>query len=143
MLAERIKYPLTEAKFVPLENKKAYQWSVYFHSFLTLVVGGFGWSNSHLGHFGLGKKTPVPIEEKAEWAPEPLWTLGRREKYLSFNEIRIWCLPCCSLISLLKNALIFKKKDKLQHKTASNSQSAYDATNIIPQDIIFVEFVES
>jgi hypothetical protein len=24
------------------------------------------------------EKTPVPIEQEAEWAPEPIWTLRRR-----------------------------------------------------------------
>jgi hypothetical protein len=28
-----------------------------------------------------GKEPPVPIGDEAGWAPEPVWTLRRREKY--------------------------------------------------------------
>jgi hypothetical protein len=28
-------------------------------------------------------RAPVPIKEEAGWAPEPVWTLGSREKYIA------------------------------------------------------------
>jgi hypothetical protein len=30
-----------------------------------------------------GNEAPAPIEQKAGWAPEPVWTLWRREKSLA------------------------------------------------------------
>jgi hypothetical protein len=32
---------------------------------------------------GPGKEPPVPIRQEAGWAPEPVWTLWSKEKYLS------------------------------------------------------------
>jgi hypothetical protein len=31
----------------------------------------------------LPRKSPIPTEEKAGWAPQPVWTLWRREKCLA------------------------------------------------------------
>jgi hypothetical protein len=37
-------------------------------------------STSRPCHFTLGKEIPVPIGYEAGWAPEPVWTLWRREQ---------------------------------------------------------------
>jgi hypothetical protein len=29
-----------------------------------------------------GKESPVPVGKETEWAPEPVWTLWKREKSL-------------------------------------------------------------
>jgi hypothetical protein len=34
------------------------------------------------------ERTPVPIEQLAGWAPEPVWTIWRREKCIASAEIR-------------------------------------------------------
>jgi len=39
------------------------------------------WSASHPGHFTPKERAPVPIAYKAGWAPEPLWTWWRRQKF--------------------------------------------------------------
>lgn len=48
---------------------------VQLHLLLTLTLDGGGWLISHRGRLTAGKKTPVPIEEKAKWAPEPVGTI--------------------------------------------------------------------
>ena len=40
-----------------------------------------------------GKRTPVPTEKEAGWATVPVWTFGRKEKYLAPTGIRKPCLP--------------------------------------------------
>ena len=42
-----------------------------------LKLGG-EWSGFRPDHFTHGKKTPVSIHQKAEWAPEPVSTFWRR-----------------------------------------------------------------
>jgi len=46
---------------------------VQLHTFLTLALGGGDWS-AHAA-LPLEKEPPVPIEEEASWALEPVWTL--------------------------------------------------------------------
>lgn len=41
-----------------------------------------------------GKEHPVPIEQGAMSAPEPVWMLWRREKYLALAGIRTQFLSC-------------------------------------------------
>jgi hypothetical protein len=36
----------------------------------------------------LGKELPLSTEEEVGWAPEPMWTVGRKEKFLSVTWIR-------------------------------------------------------
>jgi hypothetical protein len=54
---------------------------VKLHSFLTYDLDGEEWLTLRPGRF----RTPVPIEQVG-WAPEPVWTLWRKEKSL-FNRI--------------------------------------------------------
>jgi hypothetical protein len=56
---------------------------VYIHIFLTLALERGGWLVSRPGRFTLGKEPPVPIGQEAGWAPEPVWTLWRRENSIS------------------------------------------------------------
>jgi hypothetical protein len=50
---------------------------------LILILGtGLGWVVSITPRpcFTPGERTPVPIEQKAGWAPEPVWTQGLEER---------------------------------------------------------------
>jgi hypothetical protein len=38
----------------------------------------------------LGKEPPVPFEHEAGCAPEPFWTLWRREKYFTTTSPRLY-----------------------------------------------------
>jgi hypothetical protein len=38
----------------------------------------------------LNKEPSVPIGEEGGWAPEPVWTLWNKEKYLPLPEIELW-----------------------------------------------------
>jgi hypothetical protein len=33
---------------------------------------------------------PVPIEQEAWWAPEPVWTQRLKENYFAYTGARIW-----------------------------------------------------
>jgi len=53
-------------KLVLVHATKTYEWVVYtvrYNSFLTLALGGVGWSASSPSCFTLGERTPAPIEE--------------------------------------------------------------------------------
>jgi hypothetical protein len=51
------------------------------YSFLTSALDGGEWSASRPGRaLPPGKGPPVPIEQEAGWAPEPVWTQGLEEK---------------------------------------------------------------
>ena len=56
--------------------------------------------------YSRGNAPPVPTEEEGRWAPERVWTLRRREKFLS--PIGNWMKPqcwACSLVTIL--AMLF------------------------------------
>jgi hypothetical protein len=51
--------------------------------FLTSALDGGEWSASRPGRaLAAGKGPPVPIGQKAVWAPEPVWTQEDRGKIL-------------------------------------------------------------
>jgi hypothetical protein len=50
---------------------------------LDLGTGWGEWSASRPGRLSSGKEPPVPIEQEAVWAPEPVWTFQREEKFLA------------------------------------------------------------
>jgi hypothetical protein len=51
------------------------------YSFLTSTLDGGEWSASRPGrNLPPGKGPPVPIVQKAGWAPEPVWTQRLEEK---------------------------------------------------------------
>ena len=54
---------------------------------------------SCLGHFTL-ERTPVPIKQDAEWAPELVWMFWTREKSLVPNGIRTPGRPARSLVAI-------------------------------------------
>jgi hypothetical protein len=58
------------------------EWEEYSsYSFLTSALGGGEWSASRHGRaLPPGKGPPVPIVQKAGWAPEPVWTQRLEEK---------------------------------------------------------------
>ena len=41
---------------------------------LSAVEGGEQ-SASHSSHFMIGEEAPVPIQQEAGWAPQPVWTI--------------------------------------------------------------------
>jgi hypothetical protein len=49
-------------------------------SFLTSALDGGDWSNSRLGRFTHKRKTLVPTQQDAGWAPAPIWTFRKTEK---------------------------------------------------------------
>jgi hypothetical protein len=54
-----------------------------------------------------GKEPPVPIGQKAEWAPESVWTLWRRENSCSYMDPTIASIrlkDLCTLTGLLPAA---------------------------------------
>jgi len=50
--------------------------------FLTLALDGCMWSVSHLGCFTPRNETMVHIKKKFVWAPELVWLLWKRAKFL-------------------------------------------------------------
>jgi hypothetical protein len=51
------------------------------YSYLTSALDGGEWSASRPGRaLPPGKEPPVPIEQEARWAPEPVWTQRLVEK---------------------------------------------------------------
>jgi hypothetical protein len=57
-----------------------------------------------------GKYPPVPIAQNAGWAPDPVWTLCNREKYLAASESRTpavqrngWVTPAHTEVVMLGN----------------------------------------
>jgi hypothetical protein len=50
---------------------------------LTLAIDGGEWSASCLSCFTPRTESQVPVIQAAGWAPEPLFTLWRREEYLA------------------------------------------------------------
>jgi hypothetical protein len=52
-----------------------------FYSFLTSALDGGEWSASRPGRaLPPGKRPPIPIEQEAGWAPEPIYTQRLEEK---------------------------------------------------------------
>jgi hypothetical protein len=51
--------------------------------FLTSVLDGGEWSASRPGRFTSAERSPVPNEQEAGWAPDPVWTLWSRETFLA------------------------------------------------------------
>jgi hypothetical protein len=49
----------------------------------------------------LGKEPLMPIEKKAGWAPEPVWTFGRSEKSLTPAGIQTPNHPAHKLVIVL------------------------------------------
>jgi hypothetical protein len=49
------------------------------YSFLTVALDEGGWSASRPGR----TFPPVPIEQKAEWASEPVWIQRLKEKFFT------------------------------------------------------------
>ena len=47
---------------------------IWLQLHLTLALDGGEWSTSHPNHFSNGKRSLLPIEWEAGWAPEPDWT---------------------------------------------------------------------
>jgi hypothetical protein len=43
---------------------------------------------------------PLPVEEQAGWAPEPVWTIWKREQSLALSGIRMPSLPVRVLVSV-------------------------------------------
>jgi hypothetical protein len=69
----------------PMEARGKRMYSSYsFYSFMTSALDGGEWSASRPGRaLPPGKGPPVPIVQKAEWAPEPVWTQRIEKKSLS------------------------------------------------------------
>jgi len=67
---------------------------VELHAFLTLALDGGQWSASCPGLFTPWERAPVPIGQKARWAPKLVWTTGIYEScfnyvsYKALNEMR-------------------------------------------------------
>jgi hypothetical protein len=58
------------------------------YSYLTSVLDVGEWSVSRPGRaLPPGKEPPVPIEQEAEWAPEPVWTQRLEENPLHLSGI--------------------------------------------------------
>ena len=64
------------------------------------ALDGCGGSVPHAGHFKPRAITRVPSEQEAYCAPEPIWTIWRREKSLVFAGIRTPHRPAHSLVTL-------------------------------------------
>jgi hypothetical protein len=62
---------------------------VKFHSSLASVLLGGEGSTSGARCF-ISSKNPVLIEQEAGWAPEMLWTFGRRKSLLLLMRFKPW-----------------------------------------------------
>jgi hypothetical protein len=51
-----------------------------------------------LASFPTGDEPLVPIELEADWAPQPVWTFWRREKYLALTGVQ---KPDCLALNLV------------------------------------------
>ena len=87
---------------------------------LTSVLGGGQCSTSLPDHFRAGKK-PVSIRLEAWWAPEPIWTLRRTEKYRDF-ERQFTGHPSTSLITMLSIHICFCYSTLYEGRTESHEQ---------------------
>jgi hypothetical protein len=69
-------------KFTPAKLSKAWRERKYSsYSFTTSALDGGEWSASRFGRtLPTAKGPPVPIEQEAGWAPEPVWTHRLEEK---------------------------------------------------------------
>jgi hypothetical protein len=82
---------------VPVQAMKAYGGvDIQLHPFLTLLIDGGEWSDSHLGTWSL-----VPTELEAGWASEPLWT--RQKSVPAADQTTILQLPAHSLFTTYTN----------------------------------------
>jgi hypothetical protein len=69
-----------------VHNMKAYRGEkVQLHSFLTSALDGANFTSQPLYP---RERTPVPTEEESRWAPVPVWTFWRREKFIALTRIR-------------------------------------------------------
>ena len=74
----------SKRKIVSLRATKPHgEMVVQLQSLLNTVLDGDKWSSSHPGRFTFGERAPVLFGLEAGRAPEPDWTLWRRDKPLS------------------------------------------------------------
>ena len=52
------------------------------HSFLTSLLDKSGLSDCRAGRFNPSEKSHLPFEEEVGLAPEPFWTVWRKELYV-------------------------------------------------------------
>jgi hypothetical protein len=65
-----------KGKVVPFHTMNAYRGSRgKLHSFLTSASDGGEWLASRPRPLYPQEKTPIPIEQEVECAPEPVWTI--------------------------------------------------------------------
>jgi hypothetical protein len=90
-------------------------------SFLTLALDGGEWSVRCPCPFTSRERGLVPTGQEAGWAPEPVWTLWRRDKSStpenrSMNIIgEKWLIYCEEIINF-NNGLAFKDSGKYNFK---------------------------
>lgn len=68
-----------------------------------------------------GKAPPVPNELESGWAPKPVWTYWRRDKFLACTEIRTLGRPARSLVTAQSSLSRLLLKLVLKWKCAQRS----------------------
>jgi hypothetical protein len=77
---------------------------ILLHSFLTWAVAEVRWSAHSLADSS-PERNPVPAEQEAGWAPEPVWTFCRRDKSPTPTKTRTSDRPAASSLVSIPTSL--------------------------------------